>query len=159
MIVEKASGVAKYIIFGLIIVFIIIMLVFTGGSSRPFYQVAEPLANRLALSGLEAEDDMGFRQAFGYQMSDFSGVLFYTAPFRFSAEEVLLIQVHSSSQVNEVRRSIETRLEQRRGDFGDYAPEQTFLLDNATIIIRGTFIFVAVSDDAGDYARLFLDSL
>jgi len=54
---------------------------------------------------------------------------------------------------------VERRIEQRRNDFDGYAPEQVQLLENAQVLVRGRFVFMAVSPDAEQYRTAFVKSL
>ena len=159
MIKRRIFAILKYIMVIIIVIYLGVLLVQTGDSSRSFEQVAASLEFQLAQSELEEVGEIGFRNAYGLQMDEFEGVLMYAAPFRFSADEVLLLRLNHAAAVHDVRQIIEERIEERRNDFGDYAPEQTFLLEQASIVVRGTYIFVAIGEDAAIYTQLFLDSL
>ena len=76
-----------------------------------------------------------------------------------SAEEVLLIEVKSEKQVQEVRDAINERLESRKDAFEEYDSEQVKLLEDAQLLVRGKYIFMAVSPDAEVYATIFTKSL
>ena len=58
-----------------------------------------------------------------------------------------------------IRDAIETRLESRKTDFAEYAPKQAMMIEQAVILVRGKYVFMAVSPDAQEYAAVFTKSL
>ena len=85
--------------------------------------------------------------------------MYYSSEFSISAEEVLLVRVADSSQVQEVTSAIEKRIDSRRNDFEGYAPEEVKLLDDAVQSVRGNYIFFASAPKAGEYLSVFSSSL
>ena len=83
----------------------------------------------------------------------------YSSDASISVEEVLLIEAKNEAQTAEIREAVERRIEQRRNDFDGYAPEQVQLLENAQVLVRGRFVFMAVSPDAEQYRTAFVKSL
>ena len=73
-----------------------------------------------------------------------------------SAEEILLIKVNDEKQMNELAAAIKQRMKTRIKDFENYAPDQAQLLREAELIIKGKYIFLAVSENADKYKRVFL---
>ena len=149
----------KYTVVAMIVAYIVVLVINLGGSSKPFEVVAASVQAGIHTENLGRADDQRFRRNYGYNVADFDGVLLYASQFRLSAEEVLLIKVKSTSQVNEVRQVIEERLQSRRQDFDGYAPEQVQLIDQAQLVVRGNYIFLAVGQNADEYRKLFLNSL
>lgn len=60
-----------------------------------------------------------------------------------------MIEAKNEAQTAEIREAVERRIEKRRNDFDGYAPEQVQLLDKAQILVRGRFVFMAVSPECG----------
>ena len=91
--------------------------------------------------------------------ADYEGVLFYTSEFSMSAKEVLLVKVKNEHQIEQVKNAIEARLEDRKNSFEGYEPEQVQLLNEAAYVVRGNYIFLAVSPDAEAYRQALERSL
>jgi len=143
----------------LLISYIIILLVHLSGSNRSFEEVSAPLIRTLENTDLVEVNGQGFRNFYGVNPAELEGVVMFTSTFSLSAEEVLLIQVRHPEQINDLVRTIEESLIDRRKSFGEAAPEQVHYIDNAWLTVRGDYVFLAISPRATELRRIFLDSL
>ena len=85
--------------------------------------------------------------------------MYYASESNLSAEEVLLIRVRSGSQIQEVRETLEARIDSCISDFDGYVPEEVKLLEEAVLNVRGNYIFFAVAPKAEEYLEAFRNSL
>ena len=159
MVKERMLDGCKCLLLLLVLLYLIFVIIPTGGSVRVFAEVSEPIATRVREEGLEPVNPQGFQQIYGIHRDDLTGVLLYVNGFRFSVEEVLLIQVSSLEQVDEVRSVIENRIARRLQEFGNHLPEQVAFLEDARIVVRGTYIFLAIGPNAEEFITIFLDNL
>lgn len=155
----STAGILKFAAAFLILVYIVLLLMYTSGSTKSFEEVAAAVEERLDTEILVKQDAQALKRYYGLNGADYEGVLFYSSEFSISAEEVLLIEVRSEQQVQEVRDAIEDRLESRRNTFEGYAPEQVQLIGQAQLQVRGMFVFLAVSTDAEAYVSAFAGGL
>ena len=149
----------KYVILILIMAFVVLLLLYASGSSRPFNEVERAVSSSLDKSNLTRQDGTAFKRRFGLSEADYAGVMYYASEFSISAEEVLLIQVKDESQVQEVTAAIEKQVEARKNDFDGYAPEEVKLLEDAKQSVRGRYIFFAAAPKAEEYLEVFSSSL
>lgn len=155
----SSAGILKFAAAFLILVYIVLLLIYTSGSTKPFEEVAAAVEERLNTEILVKQDAQALKRYYGLNGADYEGVLLYSSEFTISAEEVLLIEVRSEQQVQEVRDAMEERLESRRNTFEGYAPEQAQLIEQAQLQVRGKFVFLAVSTDAEAYVSAFAGGL
>lgn len=153
------AGILKWGAAFLILVYMVLLLLYTSGSTKPFDEVAALVEEQLDKESLVRQDAQALKRYYGLNSADYEGVLYYSAEFSISALEVLLIEVKADQQVQEVRDAIEERLESRKNTFEGYAPEQAQLIEQAQIQVRGRFIFLAVSPDADNYVAAFTKGL
>lgn len=149
----------KYIILAVILAYIVVLMVYASGSSKPFKEVEASLSSALDGSGLTEMDSQMLKRNFGLNSADYAGVMYYASESSMSAEEVLLIRVSSDSQVQEVTDAVSERISSRKNAFDGYAPEQVKLLEDAQQSVRGRYVFFAVSPDAEEYRAVFDGSL
>ena len=159
MVRERMLDICKYPLLLLILLYFIFIVMPTGGSARAFAEVSEPIVIRAREERLESVSLQGFQQTYGIHWDDLKGVMLYSNRFRFSVEEVLLIQVSSLNQVDEVRDMIEYRIAMRLQEFRNHLPEQAAFLEEARIVVRGTYIFLAIGPNAEEFITIFLNSL
>lgn len=153
------TEVLKYAVTVIILIYIVLLMIYTSGSTKSFDQVAELIEPSVGKENLVKQDSQALKRYYGLNSADYNGVMFYSSEFNISAEEVLLIEVKSEKQVQEVRDAVNERLESRIKAFEEYAPEQVKLLEDAQFLVRGKYIFLAVSPDAAEYASIFTKSL
>lgn len=155
----SAARIMKYVVLLLTVVYIVLLMLYASGSSRPFEEVGAEVAAALDAEVLSEQDAARLKRNFGLNAADFDGVMYYASESNVSAEEVLLIKVSRDSQVRQVTAALERRLASRENDFEGYAPEQERMLKDAVQSVRGSYVFFAVSPDAGEYLSAFNRSL
>lgn len=155
----STAGILKWGAAFMILVYVVLLLIYTSGSTKPFDEVAAVVEAQLDKENLVRQDARALKRYYGLNSADYEGVMYYSAEFSISALEVLLIEAKTDQQVQEVRDAVEERLENRKNTFEGYAPEQAQLIRQAQIQVRGRFIFLAVSPDAEDYVAAFAKSL
>ncbi|HJA66016.1 hypothetical protein B5F07_05750 [Lachnoclostridium sp. An169] len=153
------AQILKYILALLAAAYIVFLLIFAGGSTRAFEDVKADMSPVLEASDMVERDGQALKRSFGLNSRDYSGVMYYSASSALSAEEVLVIRVNSTDQIDRVLEAVKARILQRTGEYGDYLPEQTELLEHAVQSVRGKYIFFAVSADAARYRTAFDESL
>jgi len=159
MVKKRILDVCKFPLLLLVVLYLIYVVIPTGGSVRAFAEVSEPIAIRSREASLESVNPQGFQQIYGIHRDDLAGVMLYVNEFRFSVEEVLLIQVSSLEQIDEVRDVIENRIARRLQEFDNHLPEQVVFLEEARVVVRGTYIFLAIGPNAEEFITIFLNSL
>ncbi len=153
------SGYMKYIFIAALVVFVILMFRFYGGSSKPFSEVEQAVESQVDRVALSKEDDQTFKKEYALNAADYQGVMLLASPAHLDAEEVLLVKVKNDEQMQEVEEAIEQHIATRRKDFEGYMPEQVLLLDEALVTVRGNYIFMAISENAEEYQKAFLNGL
>jgi hypothetical protein len=155
----RIARVMKYVVLVLTIAFVVVLMIYASGSSRPFKEVEDAVSRSLDKSNLTLQDGAAFKREFGLSEADYAGVMYYASEFSISAEEVLVVLVKDESQVQEVTEAIDKQVEARKNDFDGYAPEEVKLLEDAKQSVRGRYIFFAAAPKAEEYLEAFSSSL
>lgn len=155
----RIARVMKYVVLVLTIAFVVVLMIYASGSSRPFEEVEDAVSRSLDKSNLTLQDGAAFKREFGLSKADYAGVMYYASEFSISAEEVLVVLVKDESQVQEVTEAIDKQVEARKNDFDGYAPEEVKLLEDAKQSVRGRYIFFAAAPKAEEYLEAFSSSL
>ena len=155
----RIARVMKYVVLVLTIAFVVVLMIYASGSSRPFEEVEDAVSRSLDKSNLTLQDGAAFKREFGLSEADYAGVMYYASEFSISAEEVLVVLVKDESQVQEVTEAIDKQVEARKNDFDGYAPEEVKLLEDAKQSVRGRYIFFAAGPKAEEYLEAFSSSL
>lgn len=149
----------RYVITVLLLIYIILLALFGGGSTRSFDEVANAISSAMTDQTMEEVDELGFKRRFGMNATEFDGVLMYANQFRLSADEVLLVKASSYQQLEELQARIETRMASRQQDFQGFSQEQAYHIEHAVITVRGLFLYLGVGPNAVELNRVFLDAL
>lgn len=142
-----------------ILVYIIALLIMSGGSAKPFKDISAGVEKVIDTDTLITANTQGLRRYYGLNAADYQGVALYVSKSSMSAEELLLIEVKDTEQVEAVRDAVERRISQRRDDFDGYAPDEVELIDGSVTEVRGKFVFFTISKNAQKYKDAFTDSL
>ncbi len=155
----SVTEVMKYVMAALLIGYVVLVLIVTGGSSKSFEEVSGGVEASLNSKNLTRQSGQALKRYYGLNSADYKGAMLYSSDASISVEEVLVIEAKNEAQTAEIREAVERRIEKRRNDFDGYAPEQVQLLDKAQILVRGRFVFMAVSPNADRYRTAFVKSL
>lgn len=63
------------------------------------------------------------------------------------ADEIWLVEAKDSAAAAEIEQLARSRVEQRMGEFENYAPDQYQVLENAAILREGNYVVLLVSQD------------
>lgn len=155
----KLYPVLKYVSVILIIAYIVVLMLYASGSKKAFKEVEASVSQALDTDTLTQMDEQMLKRNFGLNSADYSGVMYYSSESSISAEEVLMIRVKSTKQIEKVTDAIAERKKERIEDFEEYLPEQVKLLEDSQESVRGKYIFFVVSKKAADYRGVFDRSL
>lgn len=155
----KLYPVLKYVSVLLILAYIVVLMLYASGSKKAFKEVEASVSQVLDADELTQMDEQMLKRNFGLNSADYSGVMYYSSESSISAEEVLMILVKSTKQIEKVTDAIAERKKERIADFDEYLPEQVKLLEDSQESVRGKYIFFAVSKKAADYRAVFDRSL
>ena len=153
------NQVMKYIVLAVILVYIVLLMVYTSGSNRPFEEVAKEVEQSLDTANLTKMDGQDLKRYYGLNSADYEGVLLYSSESAMSAEEVLVIKVKENDQVQDVSDAIDEYLAVKKKEFDGYVPEEVKLLDDAQRSVRGNYVFLAIAPKAQEYKEAFNKSL
>lgn len=155
----RYAEVLKYIVLAAIIAYIVLLMIFTSGSTKSFSEVEKAVEAVLDTENLEKADTQGLKRYYGLNSADYNGVMLYTSKASLSAEEVLLIKVEDEGQMQRVKDAVQKRLDSRKKDFEGYAPQESQMIEQAQMSVRGKFLFLAVAPKAEHYKEVFAKSL
>ncbi|SHK22210.1 DUF4358 domain-containing protein [Hespellia stercorisuis] len=156
---NKKLLVFKYGMVLAIVGYVVLLLLMTGGSSKPFDTIEKAVEKTLDTESVSKTTNQGLKRYYGLNAADYDGVMLYVSKSSLSAEEVLLLKVKNNEQIEEVQNAIVSRKDRRRSDFEGYAPDEVALINNSVLSVRGQYIFFVISKNASEYKTAFAKSL
>jgi predicted small lipoprotein YifL len=137
---------------------VFLLLTACGGSGKQPLPAPDDLAKKLLDAGifseaLEAAD--GDIAAYLYGLTDAQGVeLRSWMSSGATAEELTIFTCQDDAVLQEVRKSVDARLEMQKSTFSNYVPAEVPKLENAVIRVRDRVLIVCVSADGDKAAKL-----
>lgn len=110
-------------------------------------------------AGMQAVDNRMVKRFYGLNPNDYDGILLYSPVTNMDANELLIVKLKDVSQSNEVEQAIRKRLATQKNSFEGYGAEQTKLLNDCVIKIKGNYILFLVGDHAANGEAAFVNSL
>lgn len=156
---RSRAGIYKYIMAFALLLYVGFLLLYSGGSTRSFEEVAGNVEAGLKTDGLAKQNVQALKRYYGLNGADYDGVVLYMAEDSISVEEILMVKAKNEQQVHVIQDAVRERIDNRRNSLENVSPEQVKLLDKAQLLARGRFVFFVVSPDAQKYVDLFTGSL
>ena len=99
------------------------------------------------------------KRFYGLNPKDYEGAILYAPSDNMDAKELFLIKLTDVSQSDAVQDAIEERLDTQKKSFEGYGAEQTKLLTDHVLEVKGNYILYYVGGNTSKVRQAFLDSL
>lgn len=151
--------IVRYLMVAVLLVFIIFLQADNKVSKTSIDTVISQVSASADLSNMVPSDNRMFKRLYGLSASDYEGVVLYSPVSNMAAEELLIVKLNETSQLDSVKAAVEKRLETQLDSFDGYGVEQTKLLQDHVLYAKGNYIFYMVHADAAQAEQAFLKSL
>ncbi len=143
----------------LLVGFVGFLLFENGGSSKTGEEVFTPVIEAFNMGELKVRDDKTLKKEFSFGEEDVATVMYISSDSIMEVQELLLVEAKSKDDVQKIAEAIQSRVESKKALFKNYAPEQSALLENYTLIKKGKFVFYIVSDSPEAAIKAFKKAL
>lgn len=150
---------AKWIFVLVLIGFLYFIMHGDTPSDYPVDDIEKVMIENMNLSGVQKGDDQQLKRFYGLNSADYEGDFLYLSKSNMDVEEILVVKVKNSSQISAVEAAMETRIEVQLNNFNGYGVEQTAMLQNHELVIRGNYLFLGVSKQIDQWKKSFLNSI
>lgn len=152
--------VMKIVKIGMVLILLIYLIViYRGDGARDctIEEITAEMEKDTDLTALQKKSGIDLKRYIGIDEASYDGFLFYKAESPMAVEELLIVKVKEQSQLSDLQESLEEHVENQKKSFEGYGAEQTALLNEAVIDIRGNYAFLAVGDKAGAWKTRYVD--
>lgn len=122
-------------------------------------EIAEQLKKEENIGNLVEGDANSLKRYYSLNANDYDGFALWTSENPMDVDEIIVIKAKSDEQMDDLEDSIEKRIETQKQNFEGYGAEQTALLEESIVVIRGEYAFFAVSENAASWESIFLESI
>lgn len=122
-------------------------------------EIAKQLEKGKNVNTLVKGDANSLKRYYNLNANDYDGFALWTSENPMDVDEMIVIKAKSDEQVDDLEESIETRIKTQKQNFEGYGAEQTALLGESIVDVKGKYIFFAVSQNASSWETIFLKSI
>lgn len=151
-------NILKYGMLLVIIVYVVLLLASQGGDA-PVKTVKKRVLAVMNTGGMKEAANRDFKRCYGLNANDYGEVVLYLPGDVMDVDELLIVRVKNGSQTEDVREAAKKRLDTQIESFEGYGARQTKLLKSAILEERGSYVFMAVGEDADKAYAAFKKSL
>lgn len=149
----------------LLILILVILVMVLYGKLRVYKDVPlDKVGGRITSTVKDSEtfikgDEKSLKRYYGLNEKDYKDVLYYKPKSNMDVDEVLIVKVNNKSQIDTVESSINSRIKSQENTFRDYAPKQYSIVKNNEMVIKGDYVFLAISENAEQIKEKFIESI
>ncbi len=155
----KYIGVIKYILILFLLAFIVSLLSSGEISDADIKDVSKQVVKAYGAKGLSAADNRMVKRLYGINANDYEGVTLYVSDSNMKVEELLIVKLKDVSQSEAVEAAIEGRLDKQLESFEGYGVEQSKLLKDHVLDVKGNYVLYVVDKKAKKADKAFQKSL
>lgn len=130
-----------------------------GGTQKSIDEVSSPVETCLAQDQMIKKTHADAYQAFGIDVSDTEGLSYFANENVMDVSEMLIIKLKDKDDAKAYKEAIETRIEERKNLYKDYAPEQYALLCDSIVNISGNTVFYCTAKNADELYEAYKKAL
>ena len=121
--------------------------------------IAQQMTKQCEFDGLTRGDANSLKKEFSLNSADYDGVFYLYSENLMNVQELLVVKVKDTGQLDELEKRVNTHLENRKKSFRGYGTNQEILLEQAVISDRGNYFFYAVSEQVEIWEKVYLSCI
>jgi len=111
-------------------------------------QVIDKVKQSADISQMKEGDAEKLKKLYGIDSSKLSEFALYTASSNIKADELLVIKVKDTKDIEDIKSRISDRIEKQSQSFKDYLPDEYSLIEKHVLKDSGEFILFDISKDS-----------
>lgn len=150
----------RYAILAVIFVYILILFLTNDTtSSVAFDKIEKAVLDAQGLERMDPGTERELKKFYGLNKKDYENVCFYHDTEAMAVDTILLLRTKDEKKMEAVSKAAEERITTLKQNFDGYGEKQMKLLEDAVIIKKGDLFLLAVSPDAAEIKKAFLESI
>lgn len=121
-------------------------------------QIGKSIEQAVSLKEMKKRDLSKLQELYKIDADSVDNFILYTSTSNVKADELAVIKLKDESQVENVKKNIQQRIETQKIKFKDYRPDEYFLVENHLLKTKGPIVFFAVSKEADQMEHGFDDA-
>lgn len=143
-----------------LVAFIVFLLLSrSGGTEKPVDEVAAPVLSQLADGQMSEQSNADAAKAFGFDLSETDGLVYYANEDIMDVSELLLVKLKDGADAETFRDAVAQRISDQKTLYKNYAPKQYALLEDSILEVSGNTVFYCTAANAGALYDAFQNAL
>lgn len=147
--------------FFVIVLAVFLICIYTGQNADdvPMEKIEQQLKENTALTEMSKCSNRMLMQFYSLDYEQFDEYIYYKSSQALSVEELLIVKVKDTSDLDSVRDAVESRIQSQIKTYEGYGPQQVAMLKNAVVMTRGNYLFCCIADKPEVYKEVFTDAI
>ncbi|MEK4418475.1 DUF4358 domain-containing protein [Bacillus sp. FSL K6-0268] len=130
-----------------------------GGNSFSATEIGEKMKRVTNLEKMREGDSKQLQKLYNISTDEVESFAIYTAPTNIKADEIAIMKVKDTKNVETIKGKILNRIENKSKSFKDYLPDEYFLIEKHVLKTKDNYILLAISKDADKIEKMFDETL
>ncbi|MBK3497352.1 DUF4358 domain-containing protein [Viridibacillus sp. YIM B01967] len=118
-------------------------------------EIGEQIKHVTNLEEMKEGDHKKLQKLYNISVDEVEDFILFTAPTNIKADEVAVIKVKDTKNVEDIKGKISSRVEKKSKSFQDYLPDEHFLITKHVLKTKGNYVLLAISKDSDKIEKTF----
>lgn len=96
---------------------------------------------------------------YGFESDEYSDLAIYLKSSGVEMDEITIIKASDSSKVAGIKEKLENHLNNQLVSTKDYLPEQYAIIEKCSVVTKGDYVCLIISENADDMVKIFENQL
>lgn len=96
---------------------------------------------------------------YGFESDEYSDLAIYLKSSGVEMDEITIIKASDSSRVSGIKEKLENHLNNQLVSTKDYLPEQYAIIEKCSVVTKGDYVCLIISENADDMVKIFENQL
>ena len=118
-------------------------------------EITQKVKQATDTSNMRIADAAGLKKLYDINSDELEGFSLLTAPSDIKSDEIAILKVKDSGNVENVKNKITKRIDKQLKSFNGYLPNEYYLIQHNTVKVKGNYVIFIVSKDAEKVSNAF----
>ncbi|KUO78427.1 MAG: hypothetical protein APF81_16895 [Desulfosporosinus sp. BRH_c37] len=118
-------------------------------------EITQKVKQATDTSNMRIADAAGLKKLYDINSDELEGFSLLTAPSNIKSDEIAILKVKDSGNVENVKNKITKRIDKQLKSFNGYLPNEYYLIQHNTVKVKGNYVIFIVSKDAEKVSNAF----
>lgn len=121
-------------------------------------EIGEKIKQTTNIKEMKDGDSKKLQKLYNISTDEVESFVLYTAPTNIKADEITVIKVKDTKNIDSMKEKISNRVEKKSNGFKDYLPNEFFLIEKHVLKTKGNYILLSISKDSDKIEKIFDES-